>query len=115
VEIRKQSLAGVPLLEIEDDIDHSWADVFDRAIRESLQGQDRLVLDLTRCGYLDSGGLAVVLTTAKRLRANGWVGVIGCNRNVLRLLQIVGLTTDPAVRIFPGLQEAFDALAMESA
>ena len=56
MEIRKQSLAGVPLLEIEDDIDHSWAEVFDQAIKESLQGRDRLVLDLTRCGYWTAAG-----------------------------------------------------------
>jgi hypothetical protein len=40
VEIRKHSLAGVPLLEIEDDIDHSWAEVFDQAIKGSLQDQE---------------------------------------------------------------------------
>jgi stage II sporulation protein AA (anti-sigma F factor antagonist) len=106
VEVRTSSLTGVALLEVEGDIDHSSANMFDRAVEESLNNGDHLLIDLTDCPYVDSGGLAVILSTVNRLTAEGWVGVVGSNRNVSRLFEIVGLTRHPAFRTFDDLPAA---------
>jgi anti-anti-sigma factor len=108
--IVKDHLAGIPLLEIEGELDHSSADVFERSIHESLNGEGALLLDLTNCSYVDSGGLAVMIWATRNLRSGGWLGVIGCTKKVVRLLEIVGLTADPAFRMFADVPAARHAL-----
>jgi anti-sigma B factor antagonist len=110
LEIAKKSLAGVPLLEIEGDIDHANADLFDRAVQDCLAGGRRLLLDLTRCPYIDSGGLAVLLSLVKALAPSGWLGVITPNKNVRRMFQIVGLDSHPGMHLFESLSEAGQSL-----
>jgi len=114
VDIREKSLGGVPLLEVENDIDHGTAMAFDLAVNKALENQSRFFLDLTRCSYFDSGGMAVMFATARRLRPRGWLGIIGASADVYRLFQIVGLTVDPAVRVFSDINEARDAVSSET-
>lgn len=107
MEIRGDYLLGVPLLAISGDVDHSSAPVLDRAVQENLRADDqRLIVDLTSCRYIDSGGLAVFLNLARRLRSHGWLGVVGANRNVRRLFEIVGLMQEPGLRMFSRPEEA---------
>ena len=107
MEIRGDSLLGVPLLAITGDVDHSTAPDLDRAIRDALHADDpRLVMDLTSCSYIDSGGLAVFLYLVRGLRADGWLGVVGADRNIYRLFEIVGLTREPGLRMFDRVEEA---------
>jgi anti-anti-sigma factor len=63
-------------------------------------------LDLQGVTYIDSGGLSVLLAGVRTLRDKGWLGVIGPNNNVRRLLEIVGLLVDPAFRVFDTKQAA---------
>jgi anti-sigma B factor antagonist len=101
MEIRGDSLHGVPLLAITGDVDHSTAPEFDRAIRQNLNPEDpRLLVDLSGCCYIDSGGLAVFLYLVREIRTEGWLGVIGADRNLKRLFQIVGLAQEPAFHMF---------------
>jgi len=111
MDITQTSLSGVPTLVVTGDIDHSTADLFASAVEHSLRGNDALLLDLAGCPYLDSGGLAVVLSTVQGLPPNGWLGVMGCNPNVGRLFQIIGLETQPGFRRFSSRQQALSALA----
>jgi anti-anti-sigma factor len=107
MEIHGDSLLGVPLLAISGDVDHSTAADLDRAVQENLRPDNqRLLVDLTSCRYIDSGGLAVFLYLARRLRSQGWLGVIGANRNVHRLFEIVGLMQEPGLRMFSRREEA---------
>ena len=98
MEIIRKSLASTPLLEIEGDIDHASTDTFDRAVRECLDGGQRLLLDLTRCGYIDSGGLAVLIYLTRRLTPCGWLGMVVTSKNILRLFELVGLDAYPGFR-----------------
>ena len=41
-----------------------------------LDSRQQLLLDLTRCGYIDSGGLAVLIYLTRRLTPCGWLGVV---------------------------------------
>ncbi len=101
MEIREDSLLGVPLLAISGDVDHFTAHDLDRAIQESLGPQgERVLVDLTSCGYIDSGGLAVFLYLATRFPPGGWLGVIGANGSIQRLFEIVGLMQEPGFRLF---------------
>jgi anti-anti-sigma factor len=78
MEIRKEWLLGAPLLIVVGDVDHSTAWELDNTIQQSRQGDDsRLFVDLTGCDYIDSGGLAVFLSLAGKVRSDGFLGVIG--------------------------------------
>ena|SRR3990172_8453470 len=107
MEVLESSLSGAPLLKIVGDVDHLTAPALDEAI-QGVIGRDgsHLLLDLSECLYLDSGGLGVLLFTLRELRNKGWLGVIGSGPNLLRLFEIVGLAADPDFRIFPSLEDA---------
>jgi anti-anti-sigma factor len=107
MEIRGDSLLGVPLLAVTGDVDHSTAPELDRAVRNSLrEGNPRLIVDLSSCRYIDSGGLAVFLFMVRRIRSEGWLAVLGADRNLHRLFEIVGLAHEPGFHMLAGLEEA---------
>lgn len=107
MEVRTTSLGRVPLLEIEGEIDHSNCHTLEAALAAALNGEaTSVLLDLTQVSYVDSGGLAIVLSAMRRLRDRGWLGVIGPNPNLTRLLEIVGLLVDPGFRVFADRTEA---------
>lgn len=111
MELQLGSLKGVPLLELEGDIDHSNCGLVDSALEEALaDGSPVVLIDLSRVAYLDSGGICVLLSGSRRLRDTGWLGVINPNQNVQRLLGIVGLLVDPSFRVFADRQAAESAL-----
>ena len=105
------TLAETPLLEIEGDIDHGTSGAVQAALDEMLErGCSVALIDLSRVGYLDSGGISVLLSGARRLRSDGWLGVIGPNDDVRRLLTLVGLFLDPSFRAFDDRPAAEAAL-----
>ena len=114
MDLRVTTLGETPLLEIEGDIDHSTCEGVGAALSRILGRGCRVVLiDLTRVAYLDSGGISVLLAGARRLREDGWLGVIGPNEDVRRLLELVGLLVDPSFRVFDDRQTAEAAIAQE--
>ena len=65
-----------------------------------------IVIDLTDCPFLDSGALNVLLQAVRRLSGEAWLGVVGANRNLRRVFEIVALTADPRFRVFDDLAQA---------
>ncbi|MCL5735509.1 MAG: STAS domain-containing protein [Actinobacteria bacterium] len=104
MDVRESSISGVPLLKVTGDLDHSNADELGDKIH--VFNDPRVLVDLTDCPYLDSGGLAVFLSTVRDVRGKGWVGIVGANANVRRLFEIIGLTADPDFRVFSDTDEA---------
>jgi len=102
------SLIGdTPLVEAHGDIDHNNCGSVEAALSKALDdGSSVVLLDLRDVTYIDSGGLSVLLSGVRRLRERGWLGAVGPNVNVRRLLEIVGLLVDPNFRIFADLAEA---------
>ena len=78
-----------------------------------LQGNSVLLLDLSEVTYIDSGGLSVLFSAGRRLRDSGWLGLIGPNASVRRLLELVGVLADPAFRLFDDRAAAEAALSQE--
>ena len=106
MEISQVSLSGIPLLRVAGDIDHSASPVFYEAVQTSLAlDGGRLLLDLSACPYLDSGGLGVILTALREVRGRGWLGVVGPNRNVQRLFELVGLLAEESFVVFADQEE----------
>jgi anti-anti-sigma factor len=112
MEVFASSLSGVPLLRVVGDVDHSSSPSLDAAAQKVLvQGSGRILLDLTECPYLDSGGLGVLLSIVGTVKPKGWVGIIGANHDLLRLFEIVGLLSEPCFRVFAGEDEAAAVLS----
>ncbi len=112
MDIRVTSLRGVPLLELEGDIDHSNCAAVETALGELLDGgNNHILLDLTDVTYIDSGGICILFHGTRQVRGKGWLGVVGPNRNVRRLLEIVGLYIDPSFRAFEDRPAAEIALS----
>jgi len=114
LELVRTSVADTPLIQVEGDVDHATAAALEAAVSDAVDEGHHVILDLAACPYLDSAGLALLLVTARRLRGSGWVGVVGSSKNVYRLLEIVGLTTDPAFRVFGDLDSATRSLVADT-
>jgi anti-anti-sigma factor len=104
---RLTNLTGTPLVEIWGDIDHGTCGALDKALDEAWdEGASVILLDLGSVSYIDSGGLSVIFSHARRLSEGGWLGLIGVNDNIRRLLEIVGVLADPRFRLFRDRDEA---------
>ena len=100
-----------PILVISGEIDHGNAPMLSAVVEEVLEKGAPLVLfDVTDVVYIDSGGVSVLLSTVRRLRERGWLGIINPNPNVRRLMEIVGLSLDESFRMFADQVEALTAI-----
>jgi anti-anti-sigma factor len=104
---RLTDLGETPLVEAWGDIDHNSCGALDTALADALErGSPIALVDLRNVSYIDSGGLSVIFSQARRLREGGWLGLIGPNSNVRRLLELVGLFADPRFRVFDDRETA---------
>ncbi len=103
---RLTKLTETPLVETWGDVDHSTCGALDTALDEARSASSVVLLDLSRVDYIDSGGLSVMFSHARRLPESGWLGLIGANGNIHRLLEIVGVLADPRFRLFQDREEA---------
>lgn len=88
-------------VEVEGELDLSVADQLQAAIDEA--GPGPLLIDLSRCTFIDSTGIAVILR-AHRLREEdgGQIVVHSPSYQVLRVFQVTGLTGNGLVFIDRG-------------
>ncbi len=107
MKIEESSHEGVPLLRISGEIDHLTAPSFQAGIDRTLGGEAvALLVDLTQCPFMDSGGLNVLLRAVLRQQeSGGWLGVIGANSSLMRIFEIVGLTGKQEFRLFADAAE----------
>jgi anti-sigma B factor antagonist len=111
LEVVTYSFGGIPLLSLAGDFDHSSLPLFRERAKKALgDGGARLLLQLTDTAYIDSGGVSSLLSLLHQVRNRGWLGVIGPGPDVLRLLQMVGLTIDPSFRVFSSLDDVEEFL-----
>jgi anti-anti-sigma factor len=117
VDITQQLLGAVPVIRISGDLDRLSAPALEKAFRVHLRaGNHRLLLDLRGCSYIDSGGLAAIMTTAADLRDDGLLAIVAPSTSIRRLLDIVGLYEHKRCAIYKVESEAMSALsAMPSA
>jgi anti-sigma B factor antagonist len=96
-----------PVLVLSGEIDHGNAPVLSAAVDGALEENTPIILfDMTDVVYIDSGGVSVLLSTVRRLRDRGWLGIVNPNANVRRLMEIVGLSLDESFRMFTDNAEA---------
>ncbi len=94
------------VISVEGDLDLSTAPRLKWMLLDSLQeDRDRIVLDLSLTGFMDSTALGVLVVVNRRLEAGARM-VIVCNRPaVLRIFELSGM--DGAFTICPTFEEAY--------
>lgn len=111
LEVVTYSFGGIPLLSLAGDFDHSSLTEFREKAGDALaEGGNKLLLQLTDTSYIDSGGVSTLLSLLHQVRNRGWLGVVGPSPDVLRLLQMVGLTIDPSFRVFSSFDDVEEFL-----
>jgi anti-anti-sigma factor len=84
----------VPVIDVKGDIDHYTAPDLEQQFLEIFkQGSKSVVFDFSEVPYIDSAGVAVlILAIRKAEQEGGRIGLVTTNRDVLRILEIVGIT-----------------------
>jgi anti-sigma B factor antagonist len=115
MDARLTNLGETPFIVTQGDFDHSTCKAVETVLNDAiLKGSAIVLLDLGQVSYIDSGGLSVLFSTARRLREKGWLGLVAPNASVRRLLEIVGVFADPSFRVFDDQAAAKAALPEET-
>ncbi len=101
---------SIPVLHVDGDVDMAGAPTLQAAVEARSAGyRSPVLLDLSACPFMDSGGLNVLLQAVRQFDGDAWLGVLGPNRNLRRVFEIVGLTSDPRFRLFDDLSTPTDS------
>jgi len=112
----ESAVDGIPLIVVEGDLDQSSKPAVLDAVHDVFHGAyppRNLLIDLTDCSFLDSGGLSVLLTALAWLPAGGWLGIIGASAGPNRVLEYTGFLDHEKVRFFSSLSDAAASLVRE--
>lgn len=117
METSAQQFSDATLLTVEGRIDHKTAKNFEGVLKEHLEG-DRLspvlVLDLAGLEYMTSAGLRVLMIAAKTCATQQReLAVASPQPLIAEIFKISRF--DLVLKIFPSVDEAFDALSPEAA
>lgn len=109
MEIEKTLRGGVTVLHLKGRADTSAVPALDQAIKEVLAGGSRrLLLDLGGVVYISSGGLRVLLSTAKKLQGgDARFGLCSLQTEVYRIFKLAGFTS--IFSLFPTEEDALAA------
>lgn len=112
MDITQELLGDIVVLRIDGDLDRVNAPGLATAFRAHLRaGTKNLLLDLTGCPYVDSGGLATIMVAAADLPEEGMLAIVAPSMSVQRLLEVVGLFEHRRARVFRTEKEALSAMA----
>ncbi|HEX3001837.1 MAG TPA: STAS domain-containing protein [Methanoregula sp.] len=83
------------ILSIAGRIDTATAPELEQAINKEIEGGHRkILLNFSGVSYISSGGLRVLLATAKKLKSPGdKFGICGLSPEVLKILKLAGFTS----------------------
>jgi len=107
MEIIKDQKAGVSVLALSGRIDTAAApDLEKELVKLVEQGNRKILLNFAQVTYISSGGLRVLLATAKKLRSpEDRFGLSSLSPEVNKILKLAGFTT--IFSIFPTDGDAF--------
>jgi anti-anti-sigma factor len=105
MELSESCYLGVPVVDVRGEVDHATSAALEEASLRALGGGSTLAFDLTDCHYMDSGGISVLLHLLRRVRPQGVMAIISPDPNLLRILEMVGLTLDQSFRVLSSKDE----------
>src|SRR4030067_1768104 len=91
MELSTAVLGDVPMLVATGAIDHGTCSVLQAELDRLFEARYNVIfLDFGNVAYIDSGGLSVLRAGVQALGHKGWLGLIGLNADIRRLLEIDG-------------------------
>lgn len=103
--VRSEQKEGVFVVQVEGELDMSTAAQLERRLEEPLAAADsRLLIDLGRCEFIDSTGIALIVRAWQAL--DGRFSLCGVGNQVKRVLDVTGLEAT-----IPTHRDRDDALA----
>jgi anti-anti-sigma factor len=101
----------IPVIDVNGEIDHYVVPELESKILAFInEGHASIILDFSDVSYIDSAGVAlIILSIQKSSPLGGRVALVVTNKNVLRILEIVGITK--LVESFSLFSSVDDALA----
>jgi anti-anti-sigma factor len=83
---------GVKAVSVSGELDLSTAPDLEGPLEEAVANGDSLLIDLSRCEFIDSTGIALIVRASQRLGSNGRrLAICSENEQVRRVLEITGL------------------------
>jgi anti-sigma B factor antagonist len=112
--VEATSLDGLLALAVEGELDQGTAPELRSSLAEALgSGKQGVLVDLSRCGFIDSTGLSLLVEAKRRLAdEDRQFGVCCPDDDVRRLLELTGI--DRAVTLYETRDDAVAALGSGS-
>jgi anti-anti-sigma factor len=100
---------GVFVIAVEGELDMNTAAELERELEGPVStGQSPLLLDCSRCEFIDSTGIALVVRAWRALDENGGFALCGVGAQVKRVLGVTGL--EGAIPAHPTREQALERL-----
>jgi anti-sigma B factor antagonist len=109
VKLSSRLVDGTPVIDADGELDYVAIPEFKDEVSGFIeQGHTNIVIDMSHICFMDSGGISSIIYTMKRLASlNGGVTLAGCNKKIIRKLEIGGLTRiSSALRFAPDVEQA---------
>ncbi len=78
MELKTYTKDDINIIELTDKLDGTNARTIQDEILNQIQDNYHFVLDMSKCGYISSAGLQVLLAVFKRVKANNGSGALAC-------------------------------------
>ncbi|MCL5292072.1 MAG: STAS domain-containing protein [Actinobacteria bacterium] len=111
--MRTEIFEEIPVISVAGEIDHFTAKPIEERIMELTAGGEKyLILNFQEVSYLDSAGVALIILAIQKVNpVGGSVALVSENRNVLKILEIAGITQlTQNFAIFSSLDDALSAI-----
>lgn len=106
LDITTQNREGAMIVSVDGRVDTATAPALEQAINREIEaGSRKVLLNFSSVSYISSGGLRVLLATAKKLKNPGdKFGICCLSPEVLKILKLAGFTS--IFSIYPSEGEA---------
>jgi anti-anti-sigma factor len=99
LQIDTNHIDGGVLLSVAGEIDMASAPELKEALAQLASKDGRVTVDLDDVTFMDCAGLHVLYTFALSTNGSGPVRVVNASRTILRIMQIVGMTSVPQIEL----------------
>jgi stage II sporulation protein AA (anti-sigma F factor antagonist) len=90
--VHSEQEAGAFVILVEGELDMNTASQLERELEKALAAPDSsLLIDLSRCEFIDSTGIALIVRAWQQLGDDGGFALCGVGDQVERVLDITGL------------------------
>jgi anti-anti-sigma factor len=105
VDVRTELREGGAVAHVSGELDLATASKLEDALVELPSSADPVVVNLSECTFLDSAGMRVLLTAARRLAdQDRCLRVVTADPGILRVLEITAV--DTLIAVHPSLEAA---------